>query len=233
VRGSSFSVGIRVMPGVSQRGKRTPRKVGYPHLQEERALIRRGYGRIAGLDEAGRGSWAGPVVAAAVVLPLEWRNLQVKLSGARDSKLLTPRRREEVLEKVIEVALGVGVGIVSPRFIDERGIVAATRLAMMQALDALPMRPDYLLVDYLSLPDESLPYKSIVRGDNLSLSIACASIVAKVERDRMMIELEAEYPGYGFARHKGYGTPQHRKALMRLGLTSLHRLSFAPMKYMV
>jgi ribonuclease HII len=233
VRGSSFSVGIRVMPGVSQRGKRCPRKVGYPHLQEERALIRCGYRRIAGLDEAGRGSWAGPVVAAAVVLPLERRNLQVKLSGARDSKLLTPHRREEVLEKVIEVALGIGIGVVPPRFIDEKGIVAATRLAMTQALDALPLRPDYLLVDYLSLPDESLPQKGIVRGDNLSLSIACASIVAKVERDRMMIELEAEYPGYGFARHKGYGTPQHREALARLGLTPLHRLSFAPMKYMV
>jgi ribonuclease HII len=206
--------------------------VRYPHLKEERALIRRGYRRIAGLDEAGRGSWAGPVVAAAVVLPLEWRNLQAKLLGVRDSKLLTPRRREEALEKVIEVAMGIGIGVVPPQFIDERGIVAATRLAMMRALDALPLRPDYLLVDYLSLPQESWPHKSIVRGDNLSLSIACASIVAKVERDRVMIALEEEHPGYGFARHKGYGTPQHREALMRLGLTPLHRLSFRPMRFM-
>ncbi len=221
------------MPGVFKRGRRSPRKVGYPHLQEERALVRRGYRLIAGLDEAGRGSWAGPVVAAAVVLPLERRDLPAQLLGVRDSKLLTPRRREEVLEKVIQVALGIGVGVVPPQFIDEKGIVAATRLAMRRALDALPMRPDYLLVDYLSLPDESWPYKSIVRGDNLSLSIASASIVAKVERDRMMIELEAEYPGYGFARHKGYGTPQHREALERLGLTPLHRLSFRPMKFMV
>lgn len=230
--GSSFSVGVRVMRGDSKRGKRSPRKVRYPHLKEERALIRRGYRRIAGLDEAGRGSWAGPVVAAAVVLPLEWRNLQTKLSGVRDSKLLTPRRREEVYEKVIEVALGIGMGIVPPCLIDERGIVAATRLAMRRALDALPSRPDYLLVDFLSLPDESSPHKSIVRGDNLSLSIACASIVAKVERDYMMIAFGAEYPGYGFARHKGYGTPQHREALMRLGLTPLHRLSFRPMRFM-
>jgi ribonuclease HII len=173
------------------------------------------------------------VVAAAVVLPLEWRDLPAKLSGVRDSKLLTPRRREEALEKVIEVAMGIGMGVVPPQFIDERGIVAATRLAMRRALDALPMRPDYLLVDYLSLPQESLPHKSIVRGDNLSLSIACASIVAKVERDRMMIASEAEYPGYGFARHKGYGTPQHREALASLGLTPLHRLSFRPMRFMV
>jgi len=206
--------------------------VRYPHLKEERALIRRGHRRIAGLDEAGRGSWAGPVVAAAVVLPLEWRNLRAKLSGVRDSKLLTPRRREEALEKIIEVAMGIGIGVVPPQFIDKRGIVAATRLAMMGALDALPLRPDYLLVDYLSLPQESWPHKSIVRGDNLSLSIACASIVAKVERDRMMIALEVEHPGYGFARHKGYGTPQHREALMRLGITPLHRLSFRPMKFM-
>ncbi len=221
------------MPGVSKRGKGSPRKVRYPHLKEERALIRRGYRRIAGLDEAGRGSWAGPVVAAAVVLPLEWRDLQAKLLGVRDSKLLTPRRREEALEKVIEVALGIGIGVVPRQFIDEKGIVAATRLAMMRALDALPLRPDYLLVDYLSLPQESLPHKSIVRGDNHSLSIACASVVAKVERDRVMIALEEEHPGYGFARHKGYGTPQHREALMRLGITPLHRLSFRPMKYMV
>jgi len=166
-----------------------------------------------------------------VVLPLEWRNLQAKLLGVRDSKLLTPRRREEALEKVIEVAMGIGIGVVPPQFIDERGIVAATRLAMMRALDALPLRPDYLLVDYLSLPQESWPHKSIVRGDNLSLSIACASIVAKVERDRMMIALEEEHPGYGFARHKGYGTPQHREALERLGIAPLHRLSFRPMKF--
>jgi len=221
------------MSGVSKRGKRSPRKVRYPHLQEERALIRRGYRRIAGLDEAGRGSWAGPVVAAAVVLPLEWRNLPAKLLGVRDSKLLTPHRREEVLEKVMEVAMAIGIGVVPPQFIDQRGIVAATRLAMRRALDALPLRPNYLLVDYLSLPEESLPHKSIVRGDNLSLSIACASIVAKVERDRMMIALEEEYPGYGFARHKGYGTSQHREALERLGITPLHRLSFRPMKFMV
>jgi len=221
------------MPGVSKRGKRSPRKAHYPHLREERALIGRGYRRIAGLDEAGRGSWAGPVVAAAVVLPLEWRDLPAKLLGVRDSKLLTPRRREEALEKVIEVAMGIGMGVVPPQFIDERGIVAATRLAMRRALDALPLKPDYLLVDFLSLPEESLPHKSIVRGDNLSLSIACASIVAKVERDRMMIASEAEYPGYGFARHKGYGTPQHREALASLGLTPLHRLSFRPMRFMV
>lgn len=220
------------MPGISQRGKRTPRKARYPHLRQERALIRRGYRRIAGLDEVGRGSWAGPVVAAAVVLPLEWRDLQTQLLGVRDSKLLTPHRREEALEKISEVASGVGVGVVPSQFIDERGIVAATRLAMRRALDALPLKPDYLLVDYLSLPEESCPYKSITRGDNLSLSIACASIVAKVERDRMLIALEERYPGYGFARHKGYGTPQHREALMRLGLTPLHRLSFAPMKFM-
>lgn len=204
-----------------------------PGLKEERSLFRRGYQYIAGLDEVGRGSWAGPVAAAAVVLPLERADLQERLEGVRDSKLLTPRRRELLYPKIREVALAIGVGVVEPALIDQMGIVEATRLAMRQALQCLPLEPHYLLIDFLSLRYGSVPHKAIPGGDNRSLSIACASIVAKVERDAMMIQLEADYPDYGFARHKGYGTRQHREALYRWGLTPWHRLSFAPMRFMV
>lgn len=206
--------------------------VRYPHLREERALWRAGYQNVAGLDEAGRGSWAGPVVAAAVVLPNENRGLSRQLSGVRDSKQLTPRAREFLYGKIHSVALAVGVGMVPQQGIDALGIVAATRLAMTRALDALGLLPQFLLIDALPLDYASLPHKSLVRGDNRCLSIASASIVAKVERDQLMRAMDEKYPGYGFARHKGYGTPQHRRALYRLGVTDIHRLSFRPMREM-
>jgi ribonuclease HII len=204
-----------------------------PDLREEMALYTEGYRHIAGLDEAGRGSWAGPVVAGAVILPIGQADLSQRLEGVRDSKQLTPRQRERLYGAIRSAALAVGVGIVPPDIIDELGIVPATRQAMDLALVQLDLLPDFLLIDFLNLTGLSVPQKGITGGDALSLSIAAASIVAKVTRDRWMIQLDAQYPGYGFARHKGYGTRQHRESLARLGPSPVHRLSFAPMKLML
>lgn len=204
-----------------------------PDLREEVALYTEGYRHIAGLDEAGRGSWAGPVVAGAVILPIGQADLSQRLEGVRDSKQLTPRQRERLYGAIRSAALAVGVGIVPPDMIDELGIVPATRQAMDLALVQLDLLPDFLLIDFLNLPGLSVPQKGITGGDAMSLSIAAASIVAKVARDRWMIQLDAQYPGYGFARHKGYGTRQHRESLARLGPSPVHRLSFAPMKLML
>lgn len=204
-----------------------------PDLREEMALYAEGYRHITGLDEAGRGSWAGAVVAGAVILPLDRPDLSQQLKGVRDSKQLTPRQRERLYGIIESAALAVGVGIVPPDTIDELGIVPATRQAMGLAIAQLNPSPDFLLIDYLNLPELSILQKSITSGDALSLSIAAASIVAKVTRDRLMVELDARYPGYGFARHKGYGTPQHRESLGRLGPSPIHRLSYAPMRLML
>lgn len=203
-----------------------------PHLRAERALWRRGYRYLAGLDEVGRGSWAGPLVAAAVILPDQARALR-HLDGVRDSKQLTPRQREIFAQRVREVALAVGIGLVSPRIVDEWGVVEATRQAMRLALDNLALAPDYLLIDALHLDQVAVPQRSLVDGDARCVTIAAASVVAKVHRDRLMASLEALYPGYGFARHKGYGTRQHRQALQDLGPTQLHRFSFKPLRNFV
>ena len=201
-----------------------------PSLAYEKRLWTDGFRYVAGLDEAGRGSWAGPVVAAAVILPPDLPDLAHCLAGVRDSKTLTATRREQLLDLIEAHALAWGVGAVSPAGIDAWGIVPATREAMSLALGALPHPADYLLIDHVSLPDQGLPQVSLPKGDARILSIAAASIVAKVSRDRMMVELDAAYPGYGFAQHKGYGTPQHRDALERLGPSAIHRLSFAPLQ---
>jgi len=185
---------------------------------------------VAGLDEAGRGAWAGPVVAAAVVLPPLDPDLRRRLAGVRDSKLLSPARREALLTTICEYALAYGVGAAPPAEIDRLGIVPATRKAMAQALEGLPLPPDYLLIDYLPLPEVPLPQHSLPKGDVHVLSIAAASILAKVSRDRLMIQLEQQWPGYGFAQHKGYGTAQHQAALRALGPSQVHRLSFAPLR---
>ncbi|MGQ9626326.1 MAG: ribonuclease HII [Anaerolineae bacterium] len=197
-------------------------------LQEEAKLHGQGYRLIAGLDEAGRGCWAGPVVAGAVILPLDAQDLAETLSGVHDSKQLLPAEREHLYPLICRVALSVGVGLVPPRDIDRLGIVLATRAAMAQAVAALALRPDFLLIDFLELPQVEIPQKGIAKGDALSLSIAAASIVAKVFRDRVMAVLERDYPGYGFARHKGYGTPEHRAMLARLGPCPIHRFSYSP-----
>ncbi|MEJ2737773.1 MAG: ribonuclease HII [Anaerolineae bacterium] len=201
-----------------------------PTLTYETRLWAAGYRRVAGLDEAGRGAWAGPVVAAAVILPPGDPDLAHHLAGVRDSKTLSAARREALLEVIQGHALAWGIGAVPPAGIDELGIVPATRTAMALALQALSPSPDYLLIDYLSLPDVSIPQQGLPKGDAAVLSIAAASIVAKVSRDAMMVELGDRFPGYGFARHKGYGTALHQHALAALGPISIHRLSFAPLQ---
>lgn len=201
-----------------------------PDLHEELALCATGHIRVAGLDEAGRGAWAGPVCAAAVVLPLNCPDLVNRLRGVRDSKQLSPMQREELLPRVQEVAEAVGVGWASPSEVDEMGIVLATQQAMSRAVAKLNGKVDALLIDYLYLPEVNLPQRAIPRADVHCLSVAAASVVAKVTRDRLMIALGQEFPGYGFARHKGYGTPQHREALARLGPAPVHRMSWQPMQ---
>ncbi|MCS7221690.1 MAG: ribonuclease HII [Anaerolineae bacterium] len=199
-------------------------------LRYEMALWAEGYTRIAGLDEAGRGAWAGPVVAAAVVLPADHMSCVPLLGAVHDSKQLTPEQREQLFLAIREVAAGVGVGIVPASVIDQVGIVLATRQAMEQALRALSRSPDHLLIDALQLPQVPYPQQAVTHGDAISLSIAAASIIAKVTRDHILVELDNRYPGYGFARHKGYGTALHRAALARLGPCPEHRRSFRPIR---
>jgi len=198
-----------------------------PSLNWERRLRRRGALRIAGLDEVGRGAWAGPVVAAAVVLPMGMRKLAAALRGVRDSKQMTSAQRARWAQAIQDLA-EAGVGQASPQEVDALGLIPATRLAMARALATLKVPPDHLLIDHLRLPDIPLPQTPITFGDQISLSIAAASVVAKVTRDRTMDELEREHPGFGFARHKGYGTEEHRRALAELGPTVIHRYSYMP-----
>ena len=177
---------------------------------------------MAGVDEAGRGPLAGPVVAAAVVVTPEHR-----IRGVRDSKLLSQERREEFFVVIHERALAVGVAIVDHATIDRVNILQATRLAMVDALRRLPVVPDLIITDFVTLPDVPCPQKNLVDGDARCASVAAASIVAKVTRDRIMLELDKQFPEYGFARHKGYATPDHLAALDRHGPCPVHRRSFA------
>lgn len=198
-----------------------------PALHLERAHWRQGR-TVAGLDEAGRGAWAGPVVAAVVVLPARPRFVARFLAGVDDSKRLSAGRRQYFAGRIQEIAT-VGLGVIPAATIDEIGIVPATLQAMELALAALPSPPGYLLIDHIPRPLGRWPQQCLVRGESESLSIAAASIMAKVHRDGLMAGYEADWPGYDFARHKGYGTPQHRAALARLGPTPLHRHSWAPL----
>jgi ribonuclease HII len=200
-----------------------------PSLQWERALWREGLVSVAGLDEVGRGPLAGPLVAAAVVLPprTRWSGW---LRSVRDSKLLSAQQRELLAPQIRAFAVGVGIGIVSHEQLDVIGITAATRRAMYDALMQLGSVPEHLLIDALSLPEPPLPQTSLIHGDARCVSIACASIVAKVARDAMMIELDGHFPGYGFLQNKGYCTPEHLQALDRLGPCPIHRRSFAPVR---
>jgi ribonuclease HII len=182
---------------------------------------------VAGLDEVGRGAWAGPVAAAAVTLPAARPGLARMLGMVRDSKMLDGDQRA-VGEHHIRHLADVGLGWASVEEVDRLGMIAATRLAMERAVAGLSLRPQHLLIDHLSLPSAEIAQTSITFGDRLSLSIACASIVAKVARDRAMQQLDERFPGYGFARHKGYGTPEHQAALQALGPCPIHRVSFAP-----
>jgi ribonuclease HII len=199
-------------------------------LKHEFTLRDAGLNFIAGLDEAGRGAWAGPVVAGAVILPLDRFDLMHALEGVNDSKQLSRERREALLPRIMEVALAVGVGCGTHSEIDDFGIVPATRLAMQRALAALSIQPDALLTDAMPLPEISLPCTALIKGDQRSLSIAAASIVAKVTRDRFMAELDGLFPQYGFRIHKGYGTLLHQQALRHFGASAIHRLTFAPLR---
>jgi len=202
-----------------------------PSFVEEKRLKSQGYQLIAGIDEAGRGALAGPVVAAAVILPhhidTPW------LSQIKDSKQLSPTKRELLFHHIKELAISIGIGMIHNEVIDTQGIIKATRLAMKSAVDQLSPPPEFLLIDYMLLPEISLPQKGITNGDKLCFSIACASIMAKVARDQLMVELDRIYPGYKFAQHKGYGTKEHITCLRRLGASPTHRQSFKPVKDMI
>jgi len=199
-----------------------------PNLDEEDKLKSQGYELIAGIDEVGRGALAGPVVAGAVILPhpasLPWFGL------VRDSKKLNSRKRESLFDLINKEAVAVGIGIVPSQVIDSINILKATKLAMMQAVEKLSKQPNFLLIDRLSLSQCPIPQRGITRGDESCLSIACASIIAKVTRDRIMEEFDQIYPGYGFAQHKGYGTQKHMSCLRKLGPSPIHRLYFAPVR---
>jgi ribonuclease HII len=197
-------------------------------MRHERELRLAGFQRIAGIDEVGRGSLAGPVVAAAVILPEYHR-----IKGLRDSKVLSRLRREALYQRILDRADAVGVGCVEVEVIDRINILQATKLAMTEALGRLPKRPDHLVIDALSLRDVELPQRAIIDGDAISASIAAASIVAKVTRDRICAELDDRYPAYGFARNKGYGTPRHLDALLTEGPCEWHRRSFAPVRMLL
>jgi len=197
-----------------------------PDLSFELALWEAGLTAVAGIDEAGRGALAGPVAAAAVVLPPEARMVKC-LMGVRDSKQMTPNQREAARKKILQYAVTWGVGFASAEEVDQMGILPATRLAACRALESLTPPPAHLLLDYLFLPEIPLPQTALIKGDCRSLSIAAASVLAKTARDAMLREFELTYPGYGFASHKGYGTRAHREALQRLGVSPVHRLSFA------
>ncbi len=202
-------------------------------LTYERQYRSNGCNTIMGLDEAGRGPWAGPVAAGAVCLPLEREDLMIVLAGVRDSKQMTPRQRTQLVEKIKAVASAWGVGSASHDEIDRLGIVPATKLAMKRAFDMANVQPDCLILDSLKWPEMPIPQISLVRGDSLSLSVAAASVLAKVWRDEFMSDLDSIYPQYGFIAHKGYGTPKHQAALKEHGPCSIHRKSFAPIRMLI
>lgn len=191
----------------------------------EKDLWASGCRLVAGVDEAGRGPLAGPVVAAAVILPTSFRHEEIN-----DSKLLSERKRKELVPVIEKESLGWAVAAVDEREIERINILQATLLAMTRAVRGLLSRPDYLLVDALKIPEVELPQKAIVKGDRLSASIAAASILAKVSRDRAMEEYHEQYPRYNFRRHKGYGTAEHREAISRFGPCPIHRRTFRGVK---
>ena len=201
-----------------------------PDLSLEQVLHRRGLRLIAGVDEAGRGPLAGPVVAAAVILPPDLTGNEPWLEFLDDSKRLSPAQRERAVAVIEEHALGIGVAQAGSQEIDQWGISPATIWAMMQAVANLPLPPHHLLLDFVYISSCPLPYDTVVKGDSISYSIAAASNVAKVTRDRWMRQADAIYPGYAFARHKGYPTADHVARLNELGPCQIHRRSYAPVR---
>lgn len=206
-----------------------------PGWAVERAFWSAGFARVAGVDEVGRGPLAGPVVAGAVILPLTAAGTPPRarwLRELRDSKALTERQREALAATICRECAWA-VAAVSPQVVDQINILRATRLAMQRAVDALPARPDALIIDGRETVEGGIAQRPVIGADARCLSVAAASIVAKVARDRMMRELDGIFPGYGLAQHKGYPTRAHREALARLGYSSIHRLSFAPVRQAV
>jgi len=199
--------------------------MGAPTFDVEARALAAGEAPVAGIDEAGRGPWAGPVVAAAVIL-----DPRALPAGIDDSKTLTAERRDQLFDSIMSSALGGGVGIASVEQIDSMNILRATFWAMTRAVDALATKPRLALVDGKLLPHLPCAARAIIGGDATSLSIGAASIIAKVTRDRIMLELARTHPGYGFERHKGYGTPEHKAALSELGVCVHHRRSFRPVR---
>lgn len=187
----------------------------------ERACQQNGYRQIAGIDEAGRGALAGPVIAAAVILPIN-RSIE----GLKDSKELTPTQRDRLSDEIYRVAVSVGIGSVDNHLVDKLNVLEATLLAMRQAIEKLTPQPDYLLVDGINFPVTHIQGEAIKKGDRRSYSIAAASIIAKTTRDRRMIALDRTYPDYGFSQHKGYPTSQHRQAIAQFGASDIHRHTF-------
>lgn len=196
-------------------------KTRYYIRRFEKHILSLGFKKICGIDEAGRGALAGPVVVGAVILPPE-----CKLRGIKDSKQLTPKERENFYNKILSVAEAVGIGYAPVEIIEKLNVLEATYFAMWEAIKQLKIVPDFLLLDAVKLKNCPIPQKSIIDGDCKSISIAAASIIAKVTRDRWMIEQDKYYPQYGFAQHKGYGTKQHLEAIKKYGLCPLHRPSF-------
>lgn len=194
-------------------------------LKYEKELYKNNISLIAGVDEAGRGPLCGPVVAAAVILPKNY-----KLDGLNDSKQLSEKRREEFFEILNKEALSIGVGIVSAKEIDELNILEASRKAMYIALDNLDLTPEYILSDAMSLNDIDIPSRPIIHGDALSLSIAAASVIAKVTRDHIMYEMDKKYPMYNLKKHKGYPTKEHLELIRKYGIMEEYRLSYKPVK---
>lgn len=207
---------FRTLEGEEKENERLQRLLCF-----EESASRKGFKIIAGVDEVGRGPLAGPVVAAAVILPFG-----VKLPGLDDSKKLTEKKRENLYDAILAQATGIGIGIVEAEVIDILNIYHASLAAMRNALHNLPVKPQYILVDGFKIPGLSIPQQAIVKGDCLSLSIAAASVVAKVSRDRLMMKMALTYPGYCLDKHKGYGTREHFEALLRLGISPVHRRSF-------
>lgn len=200
----------------------------YPNLHHERKLRRKGFKYIAGLDEAGRGAWAGPIVAAAVIL-----NPKIKIKGIKDSKLLRSPDRQKLFVEITETALAWAVSLVDEKEIDQIGIQSANILAMKNAIDNLSINPDHLLIDAWKIDHKNLPYLAMIKGDYKITSIAAASIIAKVWRDQLMDQLDEKYPKYGFKQHKGYGTSHHWQMINEYGICAIHRQTWEPMKFFV
>jgi ribonuclease HII len=201
----------------------------FASLEHERWLWEQGYQRVAGVDEAGRGALAGPLVAAAVSLPAD-PALEAKLLGIRDSKLLTPSQRQEWFDKLSALGVGVGIAVVPAWLVDGVGLTAAGQLAFSRAVAALPSPPDFVLADAFRLRDPPAPQLALIHGDARCAAIAAASVVAKVYRDQLMVEVHEHYPLYAFNRHKGYATAAHRAALGTLGPCPEHRRSYSPVR---